>query len=151
MDDDNDSFSEISTLDGEELSEELLLENRCFQELENQKNFVQDQVEDKPIILDVNEVINALLTNTDTLENATKRKIFQYQHLINSSQIGWASLSIETDIDLLAALLWGWLEGLKTPVINMESFENFVVNYRQPELCLQKLALVSHETTFLSV
>ncbi|XP_056645749.1 uncharacterized protein LOC130450997 [Diorhabda sublineata] len=136
-----DSFSELSTLDGEEMSEELFFENRCFQELESQKSFAQEQIEDEIVVQDVSLVVNALIVDTDALENATKKKIREYQHQINSSQLGWARLSVETDLTILSALLFDWLEGLKIPVIKMEDFENIVVNYKEPELCFQKFSL----------
>lgn len=138
MDDVTDSFSELSTLDGEEMSEELLIENKCFQELETQKSFAQEQAEEEILIQDINVVINAFLGDSEKLNHDTKRKIRQFQHEINSSQLGWVKMSVETDINVLTALLFEWIEGLKVPVLKMENFETIVVLYKQPELCLQK-------------
>lgn len=138
-----DSFSELSTLDGEEMSEEILLENRCFQELESQKSFAQVQIEEEIIVQDISVAVNALISDMETFSAATKKKIRDYQHQINSSQLGWAKLSVENDLSVLASLLFEWLEELKVPVIKMENFENIVVHYKEPELCIQKFSLVS--------
>ncbi|CAH1377967.1 hypothetical protein MTP99_019350 [Tenebrio molitor] len=138
--DPSDSFSELSTLDGDEISEELLIENRCFQELETQKCFNQDLTEKSVAIQDINVAVNALLLDYSTLTNETKKKIKQYQVEINSSQLGWSKLAIETDLILLSMLLFEWIEGLKHPVIRREGFENIVVHYKQPEICFQKFS-----------
>lgn len=135
--DTTDSFSELSTLDGEEINEELILENRCFQELEIQKNFLEEA--DKEIILqDVSVAIDALLTDSDGLDNLQKKKIRQYQQEINRSQLGWAKLSIENDLYILAGLFYEWVEGLKQPVLGMKNFESIVIYYKHPEFCFQK-------------
>ncbi|XP_072402331.1 uncharacterized protein [Diabrotica undecimpunctata] len=141
MGDVTDSFSELSTLDGDEMSEELLLENRCFQELETQKSFAQEQGDEDTVIQDVSLVVNALICDPDSLTGVTKKKIKEYQHQINSSQIGWARLRVETDISILGVLLFDWIESLKVPIIKMEDFENIVVHYKEPELCIQKLSM----------
>lgn len=141
MEDSTDSFSELSTLDGEEMSEELLLENRCFQELEIQKNFLQEA--DREIIIqDIDIAVDALLKDFDTLDNATKKRIKQYQHEINSSQLGWAKLPLENDLYILAALLFEWIEGLKLPVLDMKGFETIVIFFKQPETCFHKFPQV---------
>ncbi|KAJ8985848.1 hypothetical protein NQ317_006219 [Molorchus minor] len=141
MGDMTDSCSELSTLDGDEMHEEIFMENRCFQELETQKSFVQDQPDDDTVIQDINVVINAILNDPETLNLTTKRKIKQMEQDINTSQIGWMKLGVESDLNVLSGLLFKWLEGLKTPVIKMEDFEAIVVLYKQPELCLQKLGI----------
>lgn len=136
-----DSYSELSTLDGEEMSEELLLENRCFQELEIQKNFLQEA--DREIIIqDLNIVIDALIKDPDTLDGVTKKKIRHYVQEINSSQLGWAKLPLENDLYILAALFFEWIEGLKLPVLGMKDFEAIVVFFKQPEICFQKFSEV---------
>lgn len=147
MGDVTDSFSDLSTLDGDEMSEELLMENKCFQELETQKSFAQEQ-EEEIVIQDINVAVNALLSDSEKFDYNTKRKIKQFQHEINSSQLGWAKLSVETDLNILAALLFDWIESLKLPVLKMENFETIVVLYKQPELCLQKFNVVSFFSTF---
>ncbi|KAJ8955324.1 hypothetical protein NQ318_003417 [Aromia moschata] len=140
MGDASDSFSDLSTLDGDEISEEILIENRCFQELETQKSFAQE-ADDEMIIQDISVAIKALLTDLEDLDAATKKKIKQIEQDINTSQLGWMKLSLETDLDVLSALLLEWLESLKTPVIKMEDFETIVVLYKQPEACLQKFSV----------
>lgn len=129
----------MSTLDGDEIREELLIENRCFQELETQKCFNQEMTEESIVTQDINVVIDALLLDYSTLSNETKKKVRQYQIEINSSQVGWSKIAIETDLRILSMLLFEWIECLKTPVLKREFFENIVVNYKQPEICFQKI------------
>lgn len=140
--DSTDSLSELSTLDGDELNEELLLENRCFQELEIQNKFLQE-ANKEIVIQDVDVVIDALLKNSDSLDHATKKRIKQYQHEINSSQLGWAKLPIEEDLYVLAALLFEWIEGLKLPILGLNHFETIVVFYKQTEACFRKITKVN--------
>lgn len=147
--DPSDSFSELSTLDGDEISEELLIENRCFQELETQKCFSQEN-EESIVIQDINVAVDSLLKDYSSLTNDTRKKIRQYQIEINTSQVGWAKLAIETDLTVLSMLLFEWIEGLKQPVIKRDMFENIVIHYKQPEICFQKFPAVSSDgTTYL--
>ncbi|CAH1121425.1 unnamed protein product [Ceutorhynchus assimilis] len=137
----SDTFSEISNLDGEALGEDFLLENKCFQELETQKKFCQDSVEEVLVVQSVDEVVNALLQDFDSFSYDTKRKIRQYENEINSTKLGWMRLSVETNLNILASLLFEWFEGLKTPILQLEHFENIVVMYKQPEECFHKIGL----------
>lgn len=123
------------------MSEELFLENRCFQELEIQKNFLQ-QADNEIIVQDIDSAVDALLQDPHVFDNSTKKKIIDYQQEINSSHLGWAKLPVETDLQVLAALLFEWIEGLKLPVLGMKSFEIIVVFYKQTETCFQKLSEV---------
>ncbi|XP_050313469.1 protein tyrosine phosphatase domain-containing protein 1-like [Anthonomus grandis grandis] len=137
----SDSLSEISTLDGDELSEENLLETRCFQELETQKMFNQEHVEDEQVVYHVHDVINALVGDSVNSNSESRRKIRQYQNELNFTTIGWLRLSHETDLKILANLLFEWLEELKEPIIKLEHFENIVILYKQPEDCFKKFTL----------
>lgn len=141
-DDPNDSFSELSTLDGDELNEELLIENKCFQELETQKTFIQKQNQEDIIVQDINIVVNGFKTDVKKFDILTRKKIRQYQNDINTSQLGWVKLSLETDINILIGLLFEWLENLKQPILKRDYFEHIVTLYKQVELCLQKFAMV---------
>ncbi|KAF7287427.1 hypothetical protein GWI33_001400 [Rhynchophorus ferrugineus] len=150
-----DSFSDISTLDGDDINDDLLLENRCFQELETQKSFAQDHNDEEIIIHDTQEVINSFITDYSKHDNEIRRKIRLYQNEINCSQVGWLRLAVETDVDILVALLLEWLEGLKVPVMKLEHFEQIVVMYKQTEACFQKFGmeesyLIEYLLSFLS-
>ncbi|KRT79832.1 hypothetical protein AMK59_6786, partial [Oryctes borbonicus] len=54
----SDTFSE---LDGDDVNENQLLENKCFQELETQKSFQEENHEEAVTIQDVRVVVDALL------------------------------------------------------------------------------------------
>ncbi|XP_066155411.1 protein tyrosine phosphatase domain-containing protein 1-like isoform X2 [Euwallacea fornicatus] len=139
--DSGDNFSEISTLDGEEISEDLLMENICFQELETQRNFAHDHPEEDLIVQDIETVFKALLSNYQGLEGETRLKIRQYQNDLNTSKIGWMRLALETDLEVLTNLLFEWLEGLKVPILQLKHFEDIVILYKQPEECFQRFDL----------
>ncbi|XP_060536951.1 protein tyrosine phosphatase domain-containing protein 1-like [Cylas formicarius] len=152
--DTTDSFSEISTLDGDEMREELLLENRCFQELETQKSFVQEQADIQSDIRSVDDAVDAILTDFYDLDADTRNKIKEYENDINSSRTGWLRLTSETNLYILTSLLFDWLEKLKAPIITIESFENIVILYKQPEECFKKFGmeeayLIEHILLFL--
>lgn len=136
----SDNFSEISTLDGDELNEDLLLENKCFQELETQKSFAQDHLQDDLVVYDIEEVVKALVGNS--LDEDTGMRVKQYENELNSSKVGWMRLSLETDLKVLTSLLFEWLEGLKVPILQVKHFEDIVIMYKQPEECFQKFGLV---------
>lgn len=72
-----------------------------------------------------------------------KMRLTNLKNEINTSQIGWIKLAAETDIRVLIALLYEWLESLKIPVVRVEYLEHIVVYYKQAELCFRKLDIVS--------
>uniref|UniRef100_A0AAR5P150 Protein tyrosine phosphatase domain-containing protein 1 n=1 Tax=Dendroctonus ponderosae TaxID=77166 RepID=A0AAR5P150_DENPD len=139
--DSSDNFSEISTLDGDELSEDLLFENRCFQELETQKNFSQDHPQDDLIVQDTEDVLSALLTDFQTLNADTRQMVRQYMDEINSSKVGWLKLSVESNLNILVSLLFEWFEGLKTPILQVKNFEDIVILFKQPDECFRKFGM----------
>lgn len=61
---------------------------------------------------------------------------------LNTSQLGWSKLNLETNVLVLIGMLFDWLETLKSPILNMEDLENIVINYKQTELCFFKLNTV---------
>lgn len=130
-------------LDGEDIGEEGLLENKCFKELETHKSFDDDKGEFSAPIRDIREVAEALLVNSATLDAETKKLVKELENDINNSQTGWKKLNIETNLFVLSTLFYDWLETLKAPVLNRDHLEIIVINYKQPDVCLSKLDLVS--------
>lgn len=138
-----DSFSELSTLDGEEISDEMLIENRCFQEIETQKEF-NKEIDDHSLDLqDTNVVVSSFLTDFSEASIDLQKQTRLYQLMINNSQVGWSKLNVETNISVLTLLLFEWIEGLKQPVLRRDNFEDIVIHYKQPEICFQKFPPVS--------
>lgn len=138
-----DSFSELSTLDGEELNDEMLVENKCFQELETQKCLAADASFEDFTVCDAYEVAEALLVETSDLDDELQKHVRQLQNEINISKAGWAKLQNEKNLFVLATMLYEWLECLKVPVVRLEYLEHIVVHYKQPETCFQKFDIVS--------
>ena len=64
---------------------------------------------------------------------------FRYQHDINSSPTAWDRLAHEGDAEILAALLWLWIESLQEPVIDSETIVHIVLKAEKPIDALMKL------------
>lgn len=129
-------------LDGEELNDDIMGENKCFQELETRKTILNDSSTDQYDICDIATVVEALVINSSDLSTEQRRYIKQIKCEINCSQSGWSKLDKETNIRILATLLYDWLESLKIPPVGPLYLENIVVLYKQPETCFQKFDLV---------
>lgn len=129
-------------LDGEELNDDILGENRCFQELETRKTILKDSSIDQYDVCDVEALVNALLLDGPDLSVEERKYIKQMKHDINSSQVGWMKLDKETNVRILVTLLYDWLECLKLPIVGPQYLENIVVLYKQPETCFQKFEAV---------
>ncbi|KAF5283050.1 hypothetical protein FQR65_LT14111 [Abscondita terminalis] len=135
----SDSYSDLSTIDGDDIREEILLnETKCFQELQSQKQF--ENICPPKEIYSPDEVISALLTQFDNIDSNLTQVILQYEHDINTSQYGWARLKSETNVTILACLLFEWLECLKVPIFGQDNLEIIVINYNKVKQCLSKLA-----------
>lgn len=137
------SCSDLSTLDGEDGDETALFENKCFQELETQKQLNRKQSLTEQSSYRMDDVVNAMLIETSQLDGHVRKWVCDLQNEINTSNMGWLKLSKETDLCVLVAMLYEWLECLKAPVLKLEHLEYIVVHYKQPELCFEKFDLVS--------
>ncbi|XP_031336868.1 protein tyrosine phosphatase domain-containing protein 1-like isoform X2 [Photinus pyralis] len=139
----SDSYSDLSTLDGEELKEDvkdlLLNENKCFQELVTNKQ--KEDTDSLREIYDRSEVISSLLIPFDNADSKFAQTILEYENTINASQFGWKLLKNETNIAMLASLLYDWLETLRSPVLGTDDLEVIVINYKLTEQCLAKFDL----------
>lgn len=51
--------------------------------------------------------------------------------------------NFQEDLTIIGGLLWEWLEGLKTPVLDREDLAIIVVWSEKPANCLQRLNLVT--------
>lgn len=126
----------------------MLIENRCFQEIETQKKINQEIGGQSLAIQDINVVVSAFLIDFSEVLIDLKKQTRSYQLMINTNHVGWSKLNVETDINLLTILLFEWIEGLRQPVLKTDHFESIVVLYKQPELCFQKFPLVSFNFHF---
>lgn len=129
-------------MDSEDLTEELIIENKCFQELETQKSFDKESHDQMGQIYDIKDCAEALLTDYYSMDTEAKKAVKQMEYDINNTTIGWARLNLETDLNVLACLLFDWVESLKVPVLDRENLEVIVINYKHPDVCLSKLQTV---------
>lgn len=129
-------------MDSDDINENQLLANKCFQELETQRSFQEEPHDEDVEIQDVREVANALLVDTTTLDPNLLKIVHTIEMELNTSQLGWSKLNLETNVLVLIGMLFDWLETLKSPILNMEDLENIVINYKQTELCFFKLNTV---------
>ncbi|XP_022915218.2 protein tyrosine phosphatase domain-containing protein 1-like [Onthophagus taurus] len=133
----SDTFSDLDT---DDINEDLLAENKCFQELENENLLWEPQ---QIMIQDVRIVENALLVDFSTLDGEKRKEVRKLQTDINNSQSGWLKLEVETDLIVLCSMLHDWIESLKEPIITTNDMENIVINYKQPELCFSHFEIKS--------
>lgn len=130
-------------MDGEDINEESISENKCFQELETQKSLEKDKNDFNETVRDIREVAEALLVDSSTLDANTRKLIRELENDINNSLTGWKKLNIETNVFVLSTLFYDWIETLKTPILNRDQLEIIVIYYKQPDVCLSKLDIVS--------
>lgn len=60
---------------------------------------------------------------------------------MNNRQTAWQRLELETDLQVLAALLYDWIEELKYPVLDTDDLSLIVVWGDNVEKCLEKLEI----------
>lgn len=128
-------------MDSEEFNDDVLGENRCFQELETRKTIFKDSMEQYEFF-DVETAAETLMIDGNDLSVEEKRIVRQIKCEINSSQVGWMKMNRETNLRVLVTLLYDWLECLSSPVVGLQTLENIVVLYKQPEACFEKFNLV---------
>lgn len=149
----NVNILDISTLDGDETEEQLINENKCFQELQTRKMSMVEAVPQK--VNDAQEVAVALIGKEVEQIAQDKQALKQYESEINTSQKGWNRLKSETDLKLLVGLLYDWLETLKFPILGQAHLETVVINYKKTDTCFQKFdieeaCLIEYLLKFLS-
>jgi len=62
-----------------------------------------------------------------------------FQSDLNHRYSAWQRLELETNLELLLALLFEWLEGLKHPLLDVDNLSYVVVWSSKPQRCLGKL------------
>src|SRR5688500_16018639 len=61
------------------------------------------------------------------------------QNELNTKPDAWVKLSQESDIEILSALLWSWLDSLKEPVIDKNAMVYLVLKSEKPVDAMKKL------------
>ncbi|XP_048510977.1 protein tyrosine phosphatase domain-containing protein 1-like isoform X4 [Athalia rosae] len=141
--------SEYSVLDdnliddvlGDGIHDQDLYDNGCYKELQSQidlKAAVQSQVHD---FVGADQVAKSLLFDHELLPEARRAKVREYQIDLNNRQTAWQRLELETDLHVLSALLYNWLENLKYPVLGTDDLSMIVVWGNNIEKCFEKLEI----------
>lgn len=72
--------------------------------------------------------------------NIKKLKIY-FQSDLNHRCTAWQRLELETNLEILSTLLFEWLEGLKHPLLDVDSLSYIVAWSSKPQRCLGKLSV----------
>ncbi|XP_054168896.1 protein tyrosine phosphatase domain-containing protein 1-like [Oppia nitens] len=89
--------------------------------------------------LDVDVVVKALLTDYKTFDNPLKNALILYQKELNTRPNCWDKVSAETNVNILAALLWSFIDSLPEPVLNKTCLCYLVLKAEKPLDALTKL------------
>jgi protein tyrosine phosphatase domain-containing protein 1 len=92
----------------------------------------------------VDDVVQALLADHNTLSDGIRKYIRQYKVDLNHRQSAWTRLQVEKNLYVLTGLLYDWLEHLRVPVLSRDDLSYIVILGKHPEACLKKLDLVSY-------
>ncbi|XP_048510976.1 protein tyrosine phosphatase domain-containing protein 1-like isoform X2 [Athalia rosae] len=126
---------------GDGIHDQDLYDNGCYKELQSQidlKAAVQSQVHD---FVGADQVAKSLLFDHELLPEARRAKVREYQIDLNNRQTAWQRLELETDLHVLSALLYNWLENLKYPVLGTDDLSMIVVWGNNIEKCFEKLEI----------
>ncbi|TGZ53649.1 Protein tyrosine phosphatase domain-containing protein 1 [Temnothorax longispinosus] len=99
----------------------------------------------------VDDVLGDGIHDQDLLDNDCYKEIQSHMDLrhvsrndyekidLNHRCTAWQRLELETDLELLSTLLFEWLENLKHPLLDVDSFSYIVAWSSKPQRCLGKL------------
>ncbi|ESO97103.1 hypothetical protein LOTGIDRAFT_174628 [Lottia gigantea] len=82
-------------------------------------------------------VVEALLIS-EYSENVLTR-CEEYQLKLNQTDEAWKMIGVETDPELISALLWEWLDHLREPVLRKQDLAHVKHDANDPMLVLQKI------------
>lgn len=111
-------------------------------ELQEQTDYEKQKALESTPICDSSQVYEALmLPFADLLaSDETSRDIFNtYKFNLNNRGAAWNKLDTETDIGVLSALLFEWLEHLKSPILDRNGITFVVIHCDDVEAALQRL------------
>ncbi|CAL7950525.1 unnamed protein product [Xylocopa violacea] len=117
-----------------------LADNDCYKEIQSHINLKVAAENTALETVSVEEVIRALVKDHSTLPDKTKKRIQDYQMVLNHRATAWQRIQMETNLDILTGLLFEWLETLKHPLLDVDSLSYIVVWSSKPQRCLEKLS-----------
>ena len=93
-------------------------------------------------ICDANEVYEALLLpHMEILssDEESKNSFHSYKINLNNRGATWNKLDTETDIGVLSALLFDWMEHLKSPILDRNGITFVVIHCDDVEAVMQRI------------
>ena len=104
---------------------QTIQENVVTKELETQNTLEKQKANESVPICDAEQIYEALMLPYTELLNSDEesKSIFNnYKMNLNNRGATWNKLDTETDICVLSALLFEWLEHLKSPILGKTNF-----------------------------
>ncbi|XP_076749525.1 uncharacterized protein LOC143422620 isoform X2 [Xylocopa sonorina] len=117
-----------------------LADNDCYKEIQSHIDLKAAAQNTALETVSIEEVIRALVKDDSTLPDKTKKRIQDYQMILNHRATAWQRIQMETNLDILSGLLFEWLETLKHPLLDVDSLSYIVVWSSKPQRCLEKLS-----------
>lgn len=136
------SFSEINELlrrASEMIQSESLVENQNDEVFDNAFLHLEEKKPTSSQSFDANHIATILTREYQIQTTDFFVKFFRYQGDINNSSDVWYRLSHETDVEMLSALLWFWLEMLEEPLLDRKTLVHVVIKAEKPVDALMKL------------
>ncbi|XP_059490961.1 protein tyrosine phosphatase domain-containing protein 1-like [Neocloeon triangulifer] len=139
--------SGVDAVLGDGIVGQKLQENECYQELSSQIDLRQAAAKED-LKGAAGYVADALLA--DHSKEPLRKQVKQIRIDLNSRYSTVDRLRVECDAQLLAAVLFEWLEHLKIPIITKEELSAVVVRGENLSICLKKFdASAAHTLEYL--
>ncbi|CAG2111283.1 unnamed protein product, partial [Medioppia subpectinata] len=95
--------------------------------------------EDCDELVDRKDVVKALLADYTAYVKPFSYNLLQYQKDLNTKPLSWEKLCHETNVQILSALLWSWIDSLTEPMLTKTALCHIVVKAEVPVDALLKL------------
>ncbi|XP_018406319.1 PREDICTED: protein tyrosine phosphatase domain-containing protein 1-like, partial [Cyphomyrmex costatus] len=125
---------------GDGIHDQDLLDNDCYKEIQSHMDLRSVSRNDYETVT-AEEAIKALIRDSASLPDPIKKRLQNYQSDLNHRCTAWQRLELESNLELLSALLFEWLESLKHPLLDVDSLSYIVVWSSKPQRCLEKLSV----------
>ncbi|XP_069942063.1 protein tyrosine phosphatase domain-containing protein 1-like [Cherax quadricarinatus] len=129
----------IDSLLNDGIRDQPITENSCYQELASQSDLRRQADQEALQVMMPKEVYEALLVDHSLLNVEFKKQLKSYRIDLNVKQSAWERLKTETNLFMLTALLFTWLEHLRSPILDVDALSYIVLASSKPEVCLRKM------------
>lgn len=123
---------------GDGIRDQDLIDNDCYKEIQSHMDLKNVARNDYKTVT-AEEAIKALIRDSASLSDSMKKRLHDYQSDLNNRCTAWQRLELETNLEILSALLFEWVEGLKHPLLDVNCLSYIVVWSSKPQRCLGKL------------